>query len=145
VGDTYQGYGLDDPMVVTDAGAWPFAGTGATDGMLLNGLEAGDYDAYDTTQEDPPNVEILSHSPVKPEVGHILDADMTYYTWGHGGGGVLATGTIGWIPALSACTGSLPACPATIVQAVTGNILRLFGEGPAGRHHPSVATWQRYY
>ena len=27
VGDTYQGYGLDDPMVVTDANAWPFAGT----------------------------------------------------------------------------------------------------------------------
>ena len=49
VGDTYQGYGLDDPMVVTDAGAWPFAGTGVTDGTQLKGVEAGDYDAYDTT------------------------------------------------------------------------------------------------
>jgi hypothetical protein len=145
VGDTYQGYGLDDPMVVTDAGAWPFAGSGAADGMKLKGVEAGDYDAYDTTEPDPPNVEILSHSPVQPEVGHIMDADMTYYTWPTGGGGVLATGTIGWIPALSACSGPLPSCPARVVQAVTGNILRLFGRGPAGRYYPSVANWQKYY
>jgi hypothetical protein len=145
VGDTYQGYGLDDPMVVTDASAWPFAGTGVTDGMQLKGVEAGDYDAYDTSEPDPPNVEVLSHSPVNPAVGHILDADMTYYTWSPGGGGVLATGTIGWIPALSGCTGTLPACPSAVVQAVTGNIMRLFGQGPAGKYHPSVANWHKYY
>ena len=33
-------------------------------------------------------------------------ADMTYYTWPGSEGGVLATGTIGWIPALSACAGA---------------------------------------
>ena len=54
---------------------------------------------------------MLSHSPVHPAVGHILDADMTYYTWAQGGGGVLATGTIGWIPALAACNGTLPSMP----------------------------------
>ncbi len=145
VGDTYQGYGLDDPMVVTDANSWPFAGTGVTNGTRLNGIEAGDYDAYDTTQPDPPNVEVLSHSPVQPEVGHLMYADMTYYTWPQGDGGVLATGTIGWIPALEACTGTLPSCPSAVVQAVTGNILRLFGDGPAGKHHPSAANWQQYY
>ena len=58
---------------------------------------------------------------------------------------MLATGTIGWIPALEGCSGTLPACPAGAVQDVTGNILRLFGEGPAGKHNPSIATWQRYY
>jgi hypothetical protein len=145
VGDTYQGYGLNDAMVVTDASTWPFAGSGAPQGAQLKGVEAGDYDAYDTSQPSPPNVEILSHSPVEPEVGHILDADMTYYTWQNGGGGVLATGTIGWIPAMESCKGTLPACPSAVVQAVTGNILRLFGEGPAGKYHPSVANWQRYY
>ncbi len=145
VGDTYQGYGLDDPMVVTDAGAWPFAGTGVTDGEQLKGVEAGDYDAYDTSQPDPSNVEVLSHSPVQPEVGYLKYADMTYYTWPGSGGGVLATGTIGWIPALSACAGPMPACPSSVVQAVTGNILRLFGKGPAGKYHASVANWQQYY
>jgi hypothetical protein len=145
VGDTYQGYGLDDPMVVTQANSWPFAGTGVTNGTQLNGVEAGDYDAYDTTQPDPPDVEVLSHSPVQPEVGHLMYADMTYYTWPQGDGGVLATGTIGWIPALEACAGTLPSCPSAVVQAVTGNILRLFGEGPAGKYHPSAANWQQYY
>lgn len=145
VGDTYQGYGLDDPMVVTDANAWPFAGTGVVDGDKLPNVEAGDYDAYDTSEPDPPNVEILSHSPVNPEVGNIMDADMTYYTWGKTGGGVLATGTIGWIPALSSCKGALPACGASVVQAVTGNIFKLLGEGPASRTHPSTANWQQYY
>jgi hypothetical protein len=74
-----------------------------------------------------------------------MDADMTYYTWAPGQGGVLATGTIGWIPALSACTGTLPACPSAVVQGVTANILRLFGRGPAGKYHPSVANWREYY
>jgi hypothetical protein len=145
VGDTYQGYGLDDPMVVTDANAWPFAGTGATNGTQLKGVEAGDYDAYDTSQPDPPNVEVVSHSPVQPQVGHLMYADMTYYTWPGSEAGVLATGTIGWIPGLSACAGSLPGCPSAEVQEVTGNILRLFGRGPAGKFHPSVANWQQYY
>jgi len=144
VGDTYQGYGLDDPMVVTDAGQWPFAGTGLTDGTQLNGVIAGDYDGYDPSSPGPSNVEVLAHSPVHPEVGNSPYSDMTYYTWPHGGG-VLATGTIGWIPALEACKGTLPRCPSSAVQAVTGNILHLFGEGPASEHHPSVANWQKYY
>ena len=100
VGDTYQGYGLNDPMVITDANALAVRRYGGTQGAQLKGVEAGDYDAYDTSQPDPPNVEILSHSPVQPQVGHLMDADMTYYTWPNSGGGVLATGTIGWIPAI---------------------------------------------
>jgi hypothetical protein len=145
VGDTYEGYGLDDPLVVTDAAEWPFAGTGLTNGTQLMGVIAGDYDSYNTASPGPPNVEILAHSPVHPEVGNSPYSDMTYYTWAGGGGGVLATGTIGWVPALSSCRGQLPACPSGAVQAVTGNILSLFGRGPAGKYHPSVANWQQYY
>lgn len=145
VGDTYEGYGLDDPMVVTDASSWPFAGTGLADGTKLDGVIAGDYDSYNTASPNPPNVEILAHSPVHPEVGNAAYSDMTYYTWAAGKGGVLATGTIGWIPALAGCKGVPPKCPAEAVQAVTGNILHLFGEGPAGKYHPSVANWQQYY
>jgi hypothetical protein len=145
VGDTYQGYGLDDPMVVTDVTAWPFAGTGVVNGEELAGVIAGDYDAYDTSQPNPPGVEVLAHSPVHPLVGHIPYSDMVYYTWGKDGGGVLATGTIGWIPALTACRTSVPTCPSRVVRAVTGNIMHLFGEGPASRTHPSVANWQKYY
>jgi hypothetical protein len=145
VGDTYEGYGLDDPMVVTGAGAWPFAGTGLKNGDQLPGVVTGDYDSYDPASLNPPNVEVLAHSPVHPQVGNAPYADMTYYTWAKGGGGVLATGTIGWVPSLTACTGTLPTCASPAVQAVTGNILSLFGKGPAGRYHPSVANWRAYY
>jgi hypothetical protein len=30
-----------------------------------------------------------------------------------------------------------------MVRRITGNILRLFGEGPAARHEPSVANWRQ--
>jgi hypothetical protein len=143
-GDTYMGYGLDDPMVVTDASAWPWAGTGVTDGTQLKGVLAGDYDAYDPNSIDPAGVEILAHSPVHAQVQDAPYSDMVYYTWPHGGG-VLATGTIGWIPALESCHGPLPACPARVLQAATGNIFHLFGEGPASKTHPSVANWRQYY
>ncbi|MHB1497809.1 MAG: N,N-dimethylformamidase beta subunit family domain-containing protein [Acidimicrobiales bacterium] len=147
VGNTYLGYGLNDPMVVTDAGAWPWAGTGVTNGTELPGVLAGDYDGYDPSSEDPAGVEILAHSPVQAQqhvAGTSPYSDMTYYTWPHGGG-VLSTGTIGWIPAMESCTGTLPKCPARVVQAATGNIFHLFGQGPASKTHPSVANWQKYY
>jgi hypothetical protein len=142
--DSYMGYGLDDPMVVTDASAWPWAGTGVTDGTELPGVIAGDYDAFDPSLPTPSGVEILAHSPVHAQVQNWPYSDMTYYSVPRGGG-VLATGTIGWIPALYSCTGRLPKCPAPVVQAATGNIFRLFGEGPASRYHPSVANWRKYY
>ena len=30
-----------------------------------------------------------------------------------------------------------------MVQRITGNILRLFGQGPAARHRPSVPDWRQ--
>lgn len=142
--DSYMGYGLDDPMVVTDASAWPWAGTGVANGTQLPGVIAGDYDAFDPNLVTPSGVEILAHSPVHAQAQNWPYSDMTYYTWPKGGG-VVATGTIGWIPALESCTGTLPKCPAPVVQAATGNIFHLFGEGPASKAHPSVANWRKYY
>jgi hypothetical protein len=34
-------------------------------------------------------------------------------------------------------------CASAIVRRITGNILRAFGTGPAGRQHPSVPNWRR--
>ena len=145
VGDTYQGYGLDDPMVVTDAGAWPFAGTGVTDGEQLKGVEAGDYDAYDTSQPDPPNVEVavpLARA-ASGRASHVRGYDLLHLArqWGRGTGDGhdrLDPGSLGLHRADAVV-------PLRVVQAVTGNILRLFGKGPAGKYHPSVANWQQYY
>jgi hypothetical protein len=84
---------------------------------------------------------------------------MTYYTDARSGAGVLDTGTTNWIPALgsdrSGCgsrgRARRPAgrqtgdrhCASAIVRRITGNILRAFGSGPAGRQHPSVTNWPR--
>jgi hypothetical protein len=66
---------------------------------------------------------------------------MTYYT---DPAGVWDAGTNNWIPDLAPCTSGQP-CPAATIGAITGNLLRLFGSGPAGDTDPSVPNWQTFY
>lgn len=61
-----------------------------------------------------------------------------------GHAGVWDSGTNNWIPDLTSCTSSQP-CPASTISAITGNLLRLFGAGPAGTTYPSISTWQTVY
>jgi hypothetical protein len=70
---------------------------------------------------------------------------MTYYTNAATGAGVLDTGANNWIPALDDRTGCRPGgiCESAMVQRITANILRLFGQGPAARHHPSISDWRQ--
>jgi hypothetical protein len=104
-------------------------------GSKLPHVVAGDYDHYDPADENPPGVEILAQSPVETSYGHADVADMTYYTDRTSGAGVIATGTIGWIPSLGTSHN---------VTLITENILRLFGAGPAAGTQPSVADWRRF-
>jgi hypothetical protein len=73
---------------------------------------------------------------------------MTYYTNAATGAGVLDTGTNNWIPALNGRSGCQPKdpggiCEAIMVQRITGNIFKLFGQGPAARIRPSVPNWRQ--
>ena len=147
VGDTYGGYDIDAPMVISDAGAWPFAGTGVSNGSSLPHVVRFDYDFYDPTQPGPQDVQILAHSPVPTGQRMSPTADMTYYTDPTSRSGVIATGTNNWIGSMSPCPGAQPAaaCPAPALQQITGNVLRLFGGGPAGRSQPSVTNWHQFY
>ena len=72
-------------------------------------------------------------------------SDMTYYTDAAIGAGVLDTGTNNWIPALDDYSGCHPGgiCESTMVQHITANIFKLFGQGPAARHQPSVPNWRQ--
>jgi hypothetical protein len=36
-------------------------------------------------------------------------------------------------------------CPAPMMQAITGNLLRVFGAGPAGQTYPSVSNVNQFY
>ena len=86
---------------------------------------------------------MLGHSPIplskvytnQGTWGGDTYSDMTYYTDPHSGAGILDTGNNNWINAMGTCprTGCAPRASS---QKITGNILWLFGQGPAGRTAP---------
>jgi hypothetical protein len=152
VGDTYSGFlepGVHAGFTVADASAWVFAGTGLRDGEVVPGVVASDVDQFDRAAGQPADDQIFGHSPIPASAGqHNMTpwfSDMTYYTSAATGAGVLDTGTNNWIPALDGRSGchSGGVCEATTVQRITGNILQLFGRGPAARIRPSVPNWRQ--
>jgi hypothetical protein len=152
VGDTYDGFlepGLHVGFRVADASAWVFAGTGLRNGEVVPGVIASDVDKFDRADGQPANDQIFGHSPIPARLGQTslgaFFSDMTYYTNADTGAGVLDTGTNNWIPALAGRSGCHPRgiCEATVVQEVTANILKLFGQGPAARFQPSAPNWRQ--
>ncbi len=138
-GDTYGGYGIDAPLVVTDPTAWPFAGTHLAAGAQLPHVVRYDYDHVVPGQPGP-RVQVLARSPVNAPLGGYAYSDMTYYTDPTSRAGVIATGTNAWIASLAPCPAGTTRCPSGQVQAITANILRAFGAGPAGIAYPSHAS-----
>jgi hypothetical protein len=148
VGETYSGYLLAGtapaPFVVADARSWIYRGTHLHDGSVLPSVIASDIDHVAQFQGVPADLMVLGHSPIPlSEVytnqgtwGASTYSDMTYYTDPHSGAGVIDTGNNNWINAMTACP-SHGGCAAGELQLITGNILRLFGLGPAGRRMPS--------
>jgi hypothetical protein len=124
-------------MVVTDPGAWVFAGTGLVAGATLPGVVGTEYDRYDPQAPGPRNVTVLTHSPLTCN-GRADFSDMTYYS-AASGAGVFATGTLLWIPKLD--PGCAAPCPGASLARITQNVLAVFGAGPAGKAHPSVANY----
>jgi hypothetical protein len=148
IGATYIGYYNSGtfPLVVTNPTSWLFAGTGLVANDQIPRVFAGDFQAYEPSAGDnPPGVEILSHSPVTvsghPELHY---ADTSYYTMPVSHAGVFSSGTVNWIPSLQDCPTATD-CPGATMQKITGNLLRVFGAGPVGLTYPSVANWQNYY
>jgi hypothetical protein len=144
VGESYSGYLLEGtapaPFVVADASSWIYRGTHLRDGSVLPGVIASDIDHVTQFQGEPADLMVLGHSPIPlSEVytnqgtwGSDTYSDMTYYTDPHGGAGVIDTGNNNWINAMGACP-SHGGCASGELQRITGNILWLFGQGPAGR------------
>jgi hypothetical protein len=154
VGEIYAGY-LEPgapaaPFVVSDASAWIYDGTGLVNGSSVPNVIESDIDHIDPTAPMPTNLQVLGHSPVplastytnQGRWGADTYSDMTYYTDPTSGGGVLDTGTNNWINALTPCPQGSVVCPAVSLRQMTGNVLHLFGRGPAGEFEPSVPNWQ---
>jgi hypothetical protein len=133
IGQQYECNPVRADMVITDASAWVFENTGLSAGEHLATVIGPEYDRYFPDRHAPPNVQILAHSPVKCG-GRSSYSDMTYYS-APSGAGVFATGTIWWITKLQAPGLGSPYDQRVI--DITLNVLRAFGEGPAGRRYPS--------
>jgi hypothetical protein len=153
VGEAYSGVGYNNqqvfPLVVADASSWLYQGTGLVNGQKVPNVLTADFDQYNPNRAgNPPDVEILAHSPVVIQFdGAHKFADTSYYTWRPSNAGVFESGANSWIPSLERCPATTPAsqCPAPIMRKLTGNLMRVFGEGPVGLHYPSHANWQQFY
>jgi hypothetical protein len=157
VGETYGGYTLGgvgpQPFVVADGSAWVFKGTGLTTGSSIPGVIMSDFDRFDVNLAHPGDVEILGHSPLKLSmvqtdlgaVNGVQYSDMTYYDDPTSGGGVFDSGTNNWIYSMRTCSAGEAQCPAPLLRKITGNLLRVFGQGPAGRIEPSTPNFQQIY
>ncbi|MGO9334204.1 MAG: N,N-dimethylformamidase beta subunit family domain-containing protein [Acidimicrobiales bacterium] len=151
-GEEYAGYlngTANVPFVVYDAGAFVFKDTGLKDGDKLGGVVMSDFDHLAIGAGSPQGVEVLGHSPIPASLAYTNEgtwngqtfSDMTYYTDATGGG-VLDTGTVNWIYSLDHCAPGLSVCQSHQVSQITANILRVFGQGPAGLRYPSQPNWQ---
>jgi hypothetical protein len=152
-GQQYSGYlnGVySEPFVVTDAAGWIYQGTGLHDGSALPGVIQSDIDHLAPGGGSPANLDVFGHSPVslahaytnQGNWGGHTYSDMSYYTDVRTGAGVLDAGTTNWINALTPCAPGQAGCAAPAVTAITENILRVFGAGPAGRTEPSTRNWR---
>ena len=152
IGGEYSGYVATTasplPFVVYDASSWIFKGTGLKDGTQIPDVIRSDIE-HVNPQTAPPDLQVLGHSPVpltsaytnQGEWNGVTYSDMTYYTNPASKAGIFESGAVSWISRLSICEPSPGPCPAKDVGRITGNLLRLFGRGPAGKFQPSVPNW----
>jgi hypothetical protein len=138
IGEQYECNPVRADMVVTDPGAWVWAGTGVTQGQHLDVVVGSEYDRFFPAL-GPDNVQVLAHSPVQCH-SRSSWSDMTYYS-APSGAGVLATGTNYWVSKLTPPEWEHSPYNAVVTKA-TENVLLAFGAGPAGLAHPSTANWQ---
>ncbi len=138
------------PLVVADGSSWLFKGTGLQTGSAIPAAVGSDFDHINPRVAIPSNVEVLGHSPIPPGLGYTSSqtwngynySDFTYYTVPGSKAGVIDTGDTTFITNLLPCPASAASCPAATLTTMVGNILWLFGQGPAGVLQPSVPNWQ---
>ena len=143
IGQMYECNPVEADMVIVDAGAWMFDGSGLENGDKLPDAIGNEYDRVMPESPTPDNIQVVAHSPVTCR-GKRSYADATYYT-AASGAGVFAVGTFWWIPPLKT---ECPDGPETDtdcqIQKVVENILRAFSLGPNGERHPSVNNLAKF-
>lgn len=153
LGQVYSGY-LDPgapsaAMRVYEPSSWLFQGTGLKAGSTIPGVINSDIEHLNPAGPMPQNLEVLAHSPIPASKAFTAEgvwngttyADATYYTNAHEAG-VFDSGDNVWVSTLQPCANGTKGCPAALMRRLTGNVLKLFGAGPAGRIAPSRPNWR---
>jgi hypothetical protein len=141
LGLLYDCFPANAPYVVTDPGNWLFAGTGVRRGTRFPGLVGPESDRLDMKDPTPRPLEVLADTSLSCG-GRPTWADSAYYT-ARSGAGVVAVGTMRWVPALGHSHRVSPAAW-RFVARVTTTLLRAFAAGPCGRAHPAHDDAHRY-
>jgi hypothetical protein len=127
-----------------------FAGTGLHDGSQIPDVIGSDIDHLDPASGlVPPNLQVLAHSPIPLTEAYTNQgkwsgdtySDFTYYTDPASGAGVIDTGDTTFIGDLESCTTGPGLCQQALLRIV-GNMLQVFGQGPAGRVDPPDPNWR---
>jgi len=151
-GEVYSGFVRpgqpSQPLVVWDPAAWVFRGLSVSKGTSYPNMINSDIDHITSSVAEPSNIQILAHSPIPLTVAYTNQgswdgstySDMTYYTDPTSKGGVFSSGDNVWVAALNQCPDPAATCSKAFARKVTGNVLWLFGQGPAGNRDPSVSN-----
>ena len=124
LGVMFEQQNVDSAYVVENASNWIYAGTGFVDGTSIPGIVGYEYDKVWNNGFTPPNVTVLSNSPVTGTGGGFSSfSNSTLYT-APGGARVFAAGTIEWSLGLSNVLGNTYQNAG--IQKTTMNILNNF-------------------
>jgi hypothetical protein len=135
LGAMYQCFPAHADMVVPDADAWVFDGTGLRDHGHLPDAVDMEYDRIFPDAPTPASIQVLAHSPLTCK-GDARAADMTYYT-ARSDAGILDVGSQGWVKTIRCLAPVRSASCDPRAVRITMNILKAFAVGPAGDAHPS--------
>jgi hypothetical protein len=135
------------PYVVLDPRSWLYDGLSVKVGTQIPGVIMSDIDHVAHGAGTPANFHVMGHSRVPLGVmttnqgtwGGFTYADTGYFTLAKSHAGVFDSGTVNWISSITRCRPGL--CPAPMVAAMTGNLLRVFGQGPVGTIAPSQSNY----
>jgi hypothetical protein len=154
VGQVYAGFIRDgepsSPLVAWSPSAWIFKGTAMAWGAPTPAVINSDFDHIYPSGPIPPNLQVLAHSQIplsraftsQGTWGNLTYSDMTYYTDPKSKAGVFDSGDNIWVGTLRPCPSSALRCGQPAMRRMTGNLLWLFGQGPAGRFVPPIPNWR---
>ncbi len=131
VGSMFRCAHADGDLVISDPGAWPFAGLGMAAGTRLLNVIGPEFDRVNISVATPRPLQVLAHSPL-PCRGQPDAADMVWYSH-DSGAGVFAAGTLRWIESMT----SADRTTRTVVTAVTERVLREMAQPRAGARIPA--------